>query len=234
MTSRTCLRSFLIASTVVSAAACADDPAGAGAGRVAGTARYHDAATEHDGSPHEAAAPAPGTATLVLEVRGTGALDGVDPSCAADAASGQFRARYAADAALDDGGAYAAALLAADGRVETLGGCAVPSLTVAAITDVVVRAELDATTARCDAYCAAQARASAEAECGVEPAAAACRGDAEVQAAATCQTTCTPQDTVIVAEASLAAGLVGDLDADALRAAAVGDLTVALTFDHVE
>jgi hypothetical protein len=39
---------------------------------------------------------------------------------------------------------------------------------------------------------------------------------------------------VIVAEASLSASLLGDLDADSLRAAAMGDFAANLTFDHME
>jgi hypothetical protein len=43
-----------------------------------------------------------------------------------------------------------------------------------------------------------------------------------------------PPSATIVAEVSLAASLLGDLDAEALRAAALGDFSADLTFDHME
>lgn len=202
--------------------------------QVSGAMRYDDASTDASGNPREAEAPPPGTSIAVtVEVRGTGTLEGLDPQCL-DGASGQFHALFDGAAVVDDDGAYVAAVGEGGGQIETLSGCAIPDLTVGLITDVVVRAEIEATTAQCESYCAASARAAAEAECAGSSDQASCRAAAESSASASCTTECTTQRDVIVAEASLAASLLGDLDAEALRAAALGDFTANLTFDHME
>src|SRR5690606_32616799 len=133
---------------------------------------------------------------------------------------------------IDDGGVYAAGYGEGDARIETLGGCEIPELTVGVITDVVVRAEIEANTVNCESYCAANARATAEAECQGAQDQVSCRGSAEASAAAACTTECTTQRDVIVAEASLSASLLGELDVEALRAAAFGDFAADLTFDR--
>lgn len=213
---------------------CASDD-GESTSQVTGAMRYDDATTNADGSPREAAAPPADQApTVTVEVRGTGVMTGLDAGCQLDGATGQFHAVFDAGATIDDSGAYAAALTSGDARVETLGGCEVPELTVNLITDVVVRAEIVTTTASCQSYCAASARGQAEVECQGSSTQAECRAAAEAAASASCQTECTTQRDVIVAEVSLAASLVGDLDAEALRAAALGELTADLTFDHME
>jgi hypothetical protein len=91
-------------------------------------------------------------------------------------------------------------------------------------TEIDVHAELDATTENCSTYCAASARADAEASCGTS---------AEAQAAAQCQTTCTQSGHRIAADLTIGAGALEMIDADSLRAAAFGDLHGDLTFDHV-
>lgn len=231
MRSHTTIITMLSLSIFGACASDGDEPTS----QVTGAMRHDDATTNADGSPREAAAPAPDQpATITVEVRGTGVMSGLDPACQLDGASGQFRALFEASATVDDGGAYVAALTGGDARLETLGGCEVPELTVNLITDVVVRAELAATTASCESYCAASARSQAEAECASSTTQAECRASAEATASASCQTECTTQRSVIVAEASLAASLLGDLDAEALRAAALGDVAVDLTFDHME
>ena len=161
-------------------------------------------------------------------------MTGLEPSCQLDGASGQFHALFDASATVDDSGAYVAAVTSGDARVETLGGCAMPELTINLITDVVVRAEIATTTTSCQSYCAASARGQAEAECQGFVDAGGVPRRAEAAASASCQTECTTQRDVIVAEVSLAASLLGDLDAEALRAAALGDFSADLTFDHME
>ncbi len=203
-------------------------------GQVAGELRYRDAATNPDGTPREAATPPAPDGRLTVEVRGTGTLDGLTGACALEAASGQFRARFDAAAAIGPDGAYVATLASAAARLETLGGCPIPDLTVALVTDVVVRAELDATTATCESYCAASARSAAEATCAGSATQATCRAAAEADAQAACHTECATQREVIVAEASLAASLLGEVDAELLRAAALGELRAELTLDRME
>jgi len=201
--------------------------------RVSGIGQYRDAETDHDGDAQQAAAPAPQDAMIEVVVRGQGELPELEPQCTLEA-SGEFQARYSGVATVDEDGVYLASLTAADGRVETLGGCELPDLTVALISDVVIRVELDATVENCQTYCASSARADAEAACGADAEDAACRGDAEAEAEAACTTTCTTDDVAIAAESSLGASAVGSLDADALHAAALGELTANLTFDRLD
>ncbi|MBE7450547.1 MAG: hypothetical protein HS111_17105 [Kofleriaceae bacterium] len=214
--------------------ACTSDDGAPPTGQVAGELRYRDAATNPDGTPREAATPPAQDGRLTVEVRGTGTLDGLTGACALEAASGQFRARFDAAAAIGPDGAYVATLASAAARLETLGGCPIPDLTVALVTDVVVRAELDATTATCESYCAASARSDAEATCAGSATQATCRAAAEADAQAACHTECTTQRDVIVAEASLSASLLGEVDAELLRAAALGELRAELTLDRME
>ncbi len=225
------MRKYTLLTAVLFTACAADEEATST--QVSGVSHYRDAQTDHTGNAQEASSPAPQDVSIEIIVRGQGELPELDPQCSLDAA-GEFRALYTGTATLDEDGVYLAGLTEADGRIETLGGCELPDLTVALISDVVVRAELAATTQNCETYCAASARADAEAECGATADQAACRADAEAEAAAACTTTCTTETDAIVAEISLGASAVGSLDAEALRAAALGELNADLTFDHLE
>lgn len=198
---------------------------------VSGEAVYRDATTDHSGATQSPSTPPPQSAGVTITVKGTGQIPQVDPQCALDPA-GSFEAHYLSTMNMTDGSAYTAAI--ASGSITTPSGCAIPNLTVGVVTDVVVRGELAINTQNCETFCTANARADAEAECGASASAATCRAQAESQASAQCQTTCTTKARAIVAELSLSAALLGDLDADALRAAALGELHANLTFDHLE
>jgi hypothetical protein len=226
------LTSSLVALLLCAAAGCATDGAAGDGTPVTGTSTYRDSSTTADGSPHQAAAPPAQSATVSLAVHGTGTLSGVDVSCP-DAATGQFAALYQGQASLADGGTLSGAL-AATGEVTTPSGCTVSDLTVAAVTGITVRAELDATTTNCQTYCDASARADAESACEGNADQATCRSQAEASAAASCNTACTTQAHAIVAEASLGTGALGTIDADALHAGAFGDVDATFTFDHME
>lgn len=203
--------------------------------QVQGEMKYKDAATNADGTTRDAEPPPAQQALVTLELRGNGTLTGLDAGqCTLDGATGQFHALFDSTVAVDDNGAYVAGYGEGDARIETLTGCAIPNLTVGVITDVVVRAEIEANTTNCESYCEANARASAEASCQGSSDQVSCRSSAEASAMASCRTECTTQRDVIVAEASLSASLLGDLDADSLRAAAMGDFAANLTFDHME
>lgn len=204
--------------------------------QVEGEMRYRDATTNADGTPHTAEEPPAQQALVTVELRGTGTISGLDanPECALEAASGQFHALFDSTVQIDDNGVYAAGYSEGDARIETLGGCEIPNLTVGVITDVVVRAEIAATTTNCESYCEANARATAETQCQGSQNQVQCRSSAEASAMASCNTECTTQREVIVAEASLSASLLGDLDFEALRAAAFGDFAADLTFDRME
>lgn len=210
---------------------CTDGESTTGS-HLTGSATYRDAATDHVGASREAATPPPQSARVSVLVKGTGQIPHIDPQCALDPA-GRFEAHYLSTMTVTDGNAYSATVAEGSGQLKTPSGCAIPELTVGVITDVVIRGELAINTTNCETYCQATARADAEAQCGATASAAACRAQYEAQAMAQCQTTCTTQAHAIVAETSLSASLLGDLDADALRAAALGELTANLTFDRL-
>lgn len=201
--------------------------------RLTGSATYRDATTDHAGTAWSADTPPPQSAQVSIVIKGTGQIPQLDPQCTLDAL-GVFEAHYLSTMTVSDGEVYTATVAEGSGQLQTPSGCAIPDLTVGVITDVVVRGELAINTTNCETYCDAYARADAEAQCGVAATAATCRAQYETQASAQCQTTCTTKAHAIVAEVSLAASLLGDLDADALRAAALGELTANLTFDHME
>jgi hypothetical protein len=194
---------------------------------------YRDATTDHTGMAQTPAAPPAQDAKLSIIVEGSGQIPNVDPQCALDPA-GSFEAHYLGSLNLTDDDVYASSLFEAATEIRTPSGCEIPELAVAAITGARVRAELTVTTQNCQTYCAAAARANAEEQCGATAASAECRATAEASGEAACTTTCTTDARVIVAEASLAASLFGSLDANALRAAALGDLEVDLVFDRME
>lgn len=229
--------SYATIASVLFVAACTSDDGGQDptTSQVEGEMRYKDAATNADGTPREAAEPPAQQALVTVEVRGTGTITGLEATqCSLEAASGQFHALFDSTVQLGDGGIYAAGYGEGDARIETLGGCEIPNLTVGLITDVVVRAEIEATTANCSTYCEANARATAEAQCQGSQDQVSCRSSAEASATASCNTECTTQRDVIVAEASLSASLLGELDFETLRAAAFGDFAADLTFDRME
>jgi hypothetical protein len=200
---------------------------------VTGQAVYRDATTDHSGIQQEPSTPPPQSAKVTIVVKGTGQIPNIDPHCALDP-SGAFEAHYLSTMNMADGSVYTATVASGSGAIQTPSGCAIPDLTVSLITDVVVRSELSINTQNCQTFCEANGRADAEAQCGASASAASCRAQAETQATAQCQTTCTTKAHSIVAEVSLGAALLGDLDAEALRAAALGELHANLTFDHLE
>lgn len=221
------MRNTLILISCAAIAACTSNDTGATTG-VSGHAIYRDSTANADGSPHAAAEPAPQTARVSLIVSGTGQATGVDLSCL-DKTSGQFQALYAGSAQLGGSGDVSATLDAAT-SITTPAGCAISSLTVGAVTGVTLHAELDTTTANCDTYCAASARADAESQCAGSADEASCRASAEASAQASCHTTCTTQSHAIVADAELGAAALGELDMDQLKAGAFGALHADLTF----
>lgn len=218
-----------IVASILLVTACSSDGENQTESHVTGDATYRDATTDHAGAAREPAAPTQSAKVTVI-VKGTGTLPPVDARCALDPA-GQFQASYASTVDLASGSAYLAAI--GTGSITTPSGCEVPSLSGALITDVRIRAEIEATTQSCETYCQAYARAEAEQSCGATASAASCRSTAEATAEGSCTTTCTTRADHIVAETSLAAALFGDVDADDLRAAALGDMDADLTFDHL-
>jgi hypothetical protein len=199
-----------------------------------GAATYRDATTDHAGTAQQPAEPPPGSsANVFLVVEGSGDIPNIDPQCALDPA-GSFEAHYLGTMTIDDGGVYTSSFGSAATEIVTPSGCEIPELTVGLITNIKVRAELESTTQNCETYCAAAARAEAEQECGADASSAECRTTAEGEASASCNTTCTTQTDTIVAEVSLGASALGQLDASALRAAALGEFQADLTFDHME
>lgn len=200
-----------------------------------GHAVYRDATADHQGQSVAAARPDPQDIMLTMEVSGTASLPELEPRCALDEVSGQVTALFAGEAVIDDEGVYTAALASGEATFVSAGGCTLPPLELTAMTEVVVRAELEATTASCETYCQAGARAEGEAVCGAEPAAAGCRGETEAEYAASCTTACESESTrVIVAETSLSATAIAELNARTATGSGLGELDVDLVFDHIE
>ena len=224
------MRNALILSSIL-IAACASNDTGATTD-VSGHAIYRDSTTNDDGSPHAAAAPSPQTAKVSLVVTGNGQLSGLDLSCL-DKTSGQFQALYSGSATLGGAGDVTATLAAAT-SITTPAGCAIPNLTVGAVTGVKLHAELDTTTENCNTYCEASARADAESQCAGSANEATCRADAEASASASCQTPGTTQAHAITADTDLGVAALGELDADQLKAGAFGALHADLTFAQLK
>jgi len=196
-----------------------------------GQAVYRDHTTDSSGAPAQAATPPAQRVNVTVTVSGQGSIPQIDPRCATDPV-GAFEAHYAADAQMSSSAGYVAAF--SQGTLTTPSGCAVSSLTVSAITDVVIRGELAIDTTNCQTYCAASARADAQAQCASSADQTTCRANAESSLAAQCQTTCTTQAHAIVAEVHLGASALGQVTADELKSAAFADLSAKLTFDHLE
>ena len=211
-------------------AACTSNDTSTSSAKLTGSTQYRDATTNHDGAPLTPATPAAQTADVTIVVRGTATIPNVDARCATDQ-PGAFQATYASAATISSSAAYLSEM--ASGELTPPSGCTIQTMTGAVATEIDVHAELDATTENCTTYCAASARADAETSCGSTAADASCRTQAESTAQAQCMTTCTQSGHRIAADLQLGAGALGSIDADALRAAALGELHGNLTFDHV-
>jgi hypothetical protein len=212
-------------------AACTSSNTSSSSAQLTGNATYRDAHTDHTGAPAQPAKPAPQTADVTIVVKGTATIPHVDARCATDPA-GAFQAQYMSALDITNSAAYASAMGA--GTLTTPSGCTIDTLTGAVVTEVDIHAELDATTENCTTYCAASARADAEASCGATAADASCREMAEAQAAASCTSTCTQSSNRIAADLTLGAGALTHVDADSLRSGAFANLQGDLTFDHVK
>lgn len=199
-----------------------------------GTASYEDAATNRQGEAQQPAQPDPQPMYVEIIVEGTGQMSGLEPQCSLDGATGSFDALFAGEADVSDDGAYVAGLASGDAFVTTPSGCEVPEVQITAVGDVTVRATIEATTANCTSYCEAKARHHGEAMCGAEPGQASCRAEAEAEYAASCTTTCTTTAHVIAAETALSAQALAELNARSITGAALGELSVDLTFDRIE
>jgi hypothetical protein len=227
----------ILASLTITAAACGSDGEGTvndeADTSVVGKAIYRDSSTDHAGNAWAGSAPPAQDADITIEVRGTGTLDGLEPQCSLEGTSGAFEGVYAGEVSLDDAGLFASLVSSTTATFETPSGCEIPTLTVGAVTEVVVRAELDATTANCNAVWEAHGRAEAEAECGATADAASCRTTAEADAQASCTASCAAETHRIVAETTLSADALARLNASELSGAALGELDIDLVFDRV-
>lgn len=198
-----------------------------------GTATYKDSQTDHDGQAKQPDRPEAQSISVEIDVEGSGDLSGVDTTCV-DGLGGSFTGLFEGEGHIDGDGAYAAGLASADAEFLTPSGCTIPELQINALSDVVVRATLEATTTSCQHYCSAKARSSAEADCGADASAAQCRSSAEAAYESSCTTSCTTSGYSIVAETRLSAQALAELNARAITGAAIGEIHAELTFDHVE
>jgi hypothetical protein len=228
---------LVLAAAAAAVAACGDDAADADT-TARGQAVYRDAETNAAGEPQPAArcAPQPSHDPMLVEilVRGSGDLGDLDPQCSLDGATGSFKGLFSGVATIDGDGAYVATLASADAFFETPSGCEIPTIEIGAVTEVVIRGTLSATTQNCEAYCSAKARSYAEGECSGAGDQVACRAAAEGEYQASCGASCSAETThVIAAEAALSASALAELNAAALTGAALGELSANLTFDYL-
>lgn len=224
------MRKFILLALALSA--CTSSSESTSSSQLTGSTKYRDAATADNGQPQQPASPSPQHANVTIEIQGNGTIPQVDPRCATDPA-GSFVATYASNAQLNNGGAYVAAVGATSGTITTPSGCTIGNLTVGAVTGAKVIADLSITTENCQTYCDASARADAEAQCGATAGAATCRAQMESTLSGSCQTTCTTQAHSIRAEADVGASALGQLTADELKTAAIGDLEATLVFSEM-
>lgn len=167
-----------------------------------------------------------------IVAEGTGDFDLPSADCPTDLGS-DFTSLYEGEATIEDG-VYLAAFSESEATLETPSGCAISELTGAVYTSVAVRGELVATTESCQSYCEGWASAEAEAVCEGDADEASCRAAEETTLAASCEQECTTTTHVIVAQTSLGASALTELNASALSGAALGTLEVDLSFDRME
>ena len=173
--------------------------------------------------------------TVTIEVQGTGSFDVSEPQCQVDTVAGSFFGVFEGEGSVDDDGVYVASMAESEATFTTPSGCTLPTLEIGLVTDIVVRGELPITQQNCTSYCDSKGRAYAEQECSVASDEATCRTEAETEYSASCETSCSePTTSVIVAETSIAATGLANLDPTALAAGVLGTVEADLTFDRLE
>jgi hypothetical protein len=217
--------------------ACSGKSEEAGETQATGQSQWRDAETGPDGAEKFSGKPEPQPSSdpmwVSIDFEGTGELDLGDPSCDLTGL-GSFEGLYEGEGTIDDDGVYVASFAEAEATVQTPSGCEIPSLSVEVITDVVVTGYLSATQENCTSYCEASARAAAEERCAGDSDEVSCRAEVEGSYAASCETECVSTTHTIVAQSSLGVGSLADITASSLSGAALGTLSVDLTFDHIE
>lgn len=199
-------------------AACTTHGVASATARLTGDATFRDATAPARDARQPAAPPAQAM-TVAVEIDGHGTIASADRRCSADP-SGAFAAHYTGTAQLTSDGTYAAVLASGPGAIATPSGCLLADVTDAAFTGAKLHAELAATPANCQTYCAAKARADAETQCATSADPTSCRATARTSLGAQCEATCTTRAHAIAADASLGAADLSDLQA-------------SLVFDHL-
>jgi hypothetical protein len=201
-------------------AACTTHGVASATARLTGDATFRDATAPARDARQPAAPPAQAmTVAVEIDGHGTIASASAERRCVADP-SGAFAARYTGTAQLSSDGTYAAVLASGPGAIATPSGCPLADVTDAAVTGAKLHAELAATPANCQNYCAAKARADAESQCATSADQPSCRATARAALGAQCESTCTTRAHAIAADAELGAADLADLQA-------------SLVFDHL-
>lgn len=197
-----------------------------------GPALFRDAGSHPDGSAAISARPAGQDVDVFVELDARGSYHDVDPLCSL-ASRGELEGEYGAVGEIDRGLMFAT-MSSSDASFWTSLGCELGDPRIGLAQSITVRAELEATVPNCDAYCAAYARAEAEAICGVGPDAATCWAEEESAAMASCTLTCEDEAYAIVGETTLDATQLANANEYGLRAGALTRLRAELSFDHME
>ncbi len=169
-----------------------------------------------------------------VEVRaeGTGEFAVPGAECAADSVTGAFTALYEGNAEVNNDGTYVASMAVVEAQPPS--GCDVPDLDVALVTDIVVRGEVQATTASCEAYCDSKGAAYADTECEGNADEATCRMETTTTYSSDCVVECDNDFVRMVAETSVTGTALSSLDLQSLSGAALGTITADLTFDRLQ
>lgn len=204
--------------------------------QVQGECTQQDASTDHAGQPKEPSKPKAQPIEVSITVAGKGALSGLKPECQLEGASGNFKGLLVGQGEIEDGGFYFAGLASSSGAFTTpSGSCEIPDLSVASVTEVVVKAKLENTSENCRSYCESKARAHAESECGASSTQASCRSAMEAEYTASCRQECTGTTTRrIVAETRLGLAAIAQMNAQGFTGKGLGSLDADLTFEKIE
>lgn len=194
---------------------------------------------EYDYNGFESTCAAPGvdvdvdSMRLEIDVSGSGVLGLENILCAALGRTTRMSADLTFDLSLDESGLYS--VTAADGELDALSslGCVLSSVSLNSLTSVSARAEIDVNAEVCAAFCDAQGRAYAEAECEGHPTEARCRAELETAAAVTCEDTCLDVGASICAETTVSASVLSSLGTS-LSAGLGAELDLDLTFDCLQ
>lgn len=210
-------RIITLSTLLVSLAACQEldtAPDFSAGGETASTG--HATFGEDEGS-ESGSAEVEGPIWIEVVAEGSASFPELDPECALDGAEGEFTGFWSGSAEIGEGGVYAAQMGEAEAFVSA-SGCEVPRVDILVVSDLVVLASVETTTANCEGYCSA--------EFGVSDDGAGALGE--------CVASCETEHSAISAETRLDLEALAALNARDLSGGALGELEVDLHFNRLD